>query len=217
MTVGRCCAGQESRESLSALREALPRTWAPDGDAGGWEAGGTKPYSGPAFWPAAPVRRALLQHRPQVAQAAGQAIPWLEAKLASLLQQYNLSQVWPSFWKEPPHEPPNTGAFRLSRSKEACQLTGTVLTPTPSGLHMSCWRCGWRCGMPEASLPQVVDELRWLQSDLAEPRRCTAEETRAALIALARARTAHRQHAEQHTAQKDKVVRRRRTLPCLAL
>lgn len=141
--------GQESRESLSALREALPRTWATDGDnADGWEA------DGPAFWPAAPVRRALLQHRPQVAQAAGQAIPWLEAKLASLLQQYNLSQV--------------------------------------------------------------VDELRWLQSDLAEPRRCTAEEMRAALIALARARTTYRQHAGQHTAQKDKVAELEQALEAAA-
>lgn len=67
-----------------AIREALPRTWA---------ANDTALAADPAFWPAAPLRRALLHHRPQMVDAAGQALPWLEGKLTSVLQQYNLSQV----------------------------------------------------------------------------------------------------------------------------
>lgn len=78
--------GQESREAVTAVREAIPRAWAANATVNDSTAGA-------AFWPVAPVRRALLQHSPRVAEAAGQALPWLEARLATAVQQYNLTQV----------------------------------------------------------------------------------------------------------------------------
>jgi hypothetical protein len=78
--------GQESKEAVAAVREALPRAWAANATF-------NDSAAGPAFWPVAPVRRALLQHSPRVADAAGQALPWLEARLATAVQQYNLTQV----------------------------------------------------------------------------------------------------------------------------
>jgi hypothetical protein len=78
--------GQESREAVAAVREALPRAWAANATFNDNAAGA-------AFWPVAPVRRALLRHSPRVADAAGQALPWLEARLATAVRQYNLTQV----------------------------------------------------------------------------------------------------------------------------
>jgi hypothetical protein len=51
----------------------------------------------------------------------------------------------------------------------------------------------------------VVDGLRLLHSDMLDAQQSTAEELRAALIAVARARTSLRQCSEQHTAQATKV------------
>ena len=56
--------------------------------------------------------------------------------------------------------------------------------------------------------PQVVDGLRLLHSDMLDARQCTAEELRAALIAVARARTSLRECSSQHATQATKVRRR---------
>ena len=56
---------------------------------------------------------------------------------------------------------------------------------------------------------QVAEELRALQSSLQEPRRCTPAETRAALIALARARATLRRRLAHCRTQQAKVSQSR--------
>lgn len=58
--------GQESRESLATLREAIPRNWAAPADLTAQP--GAANSTNNAFGAAAPLRRVLLQYRPQVLQ-----------------------------------------------------------------------------------------------------------------------------------------------------
>ena len=138
-----------------AIREALPRAWAAD-------AAVNRSAAGPAFWPVAPVRRALLQHSPRVAEAAGQALPWLEARFTSAVQHYNLTQVsYGSGFTSNVLQPAAGGMGGDDAHHVAWQYTAAHLKESPlkcADPDLGRWSTGCACCTATSWIPGTVQQ-----------------------------------------------------------